>query len=142
MPAKKETATSKFLREPKMFSMPHDTRRPLVDTTGSNADIHPHRLTAARQVSVFGTGISIFLLHFLVYQWFQEVCHIYGDYSVGSQLLWITTAVFQTSGLVLMTIADLDMNLYVSKRKRAVLAGIVYYGRRIDRSKCSYFIPH
>ena len=118
-----------------MKNMLHDAQRPLLATSASGSvDGAPTTKAAqATQASIFGAGMCIFLLHFLVLQWF---------YPLGWQALWIATALFQTCGLVLMTIADLDMNLYVSKRKRAVLAGIVYYGRRIDRTNCSYFISH
>ena len=125
--------------------MLHDAQRPLLATSASGSvDGAPTTKAAqATQASIFGAGMCIFLLHFLLVQWFGAVVNNgHNPFSFGSQALWIATALFQTCGLVLMTIADLDMNLYVSKRKRAVLAGIVYYGRRIDRSKCSYFIPH
>ena len=123
--------------------MLHDARRPLL-ATWSSGSVDSATTTAAQatQASIFGAGMCIFLLNFLVFLWFEAAFQHHGKFSFGSQALWIATALFQTCGLVLMTIADLDMNLYVSKRKRAVLAGIVYYGRRIDRSKCSYFIPH
>ena len=124
--------------------MLHDAQRPLLATSASGSVDGAPTMKAAQatQASIFGAGMCIFLLNFLAKQWFAVAVHNYGQFSFGSQALWIATALFQTCGLVLMTIADLDMNLYVSKRKRAVLAGIVYYGRRIDRSKCSYFIPH
>ena len=124
--------------------MLHDAQRPLLATSASGSVDGAPTTTAAQatQASIFGAGMCIFLLNFLVFQWFHAVIDNDHPFSFGSQALWIATALFQTCGLVLMTIADLDMNLYVSKRKRAVLAGIVYYGRRIDRSKCSYFIWH
>ena len=124
--------------------MLHDAQRPLLATSasGSVGGAPTTKAAQATQASIFGAGMCIFLLNFLVYRWFVAVIDNGHIFSFGSQALWIATALFQTCGLVLMAIADLDMNLYVSKRKRAVLAGIVYYGRRIDRSKCSYFIPH
>ena len=128
--------------------MLHDARRSLLATSASGSvDGAPTTKAAqATQASIFGAGMCIFLLNFLVNQWFRALelnaPGLHGSSTSGSRALFIATALFQTCGLVLMTIADLDMNLYVSKRKRAVLAGIVYYGRRIDRSKCSYFIPH
>ena len=124
--------------------MLHDAQRPLLATSASGSVDGAPTTTAAQatQASIFGAGMCIFLLNFLLVQWFKAVVYNHGHFSFGSQALWIATALFQTCGLVLMTIADLDMNLYVSKRKRAVLAGIVYYGRRIDRTNCSYFISH
>ena len=114
--------------------MLHDAQRPLLATSASGSvDGAPTTKAAqATQASIFGAGMCIFLLNFLVFQWFHAVIDNDHPFSFGSQALWIATALFQTCGLVLMTIADLDMNLYVSKRKRAVLAGIAYYGRRID----------
>ena len=111
--------------------MLNDAQRPLLATaaSGSVDGAQTTKAAQATQASIFGAGMCIFLLNFLVDQWFTAAAQYYGTFSFGSQALWIATALFQTCGLVLMTIADLDMNLYVSKRKRAVLAGIVYYGR-------------
>ena len=113
--------------------MLHDARRPLLAAwSSSSVDIATMKAAQATQASIFGAGMCIFLLNFLLVQWFKAVVYNHGHFSFGSQALWIANALSQTCGLVLMTIADLDMDLYVSKRKRAVLAGIVYYGRQID----------
>ena len=113
-----------------------DARRPLLATSASvdGAALPTTTRAQATQSSIFGAGMCIFLLSFLVYQCFEAVQYHRSQTAsekLPRQALWIANGLFQTGGLVLTTIADLDMNLYVSRRKRAVLAGIVYYGRLI-----------
>ena len=115
--------------------MLHDARRSLLAAWNSGSvDSATTKAAQATQASIFGAGMCIFLLNFLVFQWFLIITDNYSPFSFGPQALLVATALFQSCGLVLMTIADLDMDLYVSKRKRAMLVGIAYYGRQIDQT--------
>jgi hypothetical protein len=85
--------------------------------------------TDPEQAFVFSMGLRFFMVGFLLWRIMNSLDNA-NSYRTGvvGQLCWAFFAVFQTGGLLQMTVADVDMNVYAKQHKNGVLAGIVYYG--------------
>jgi hypothetical protein len=102
-------------------------RKPTVSQLSSDWSVESDRSTLnvwffgqkdTPQGVVFCVGLGIFILGY--------ICHLWGDhlpqYDYDEVIMYMFYGLCQTAGLVIMTLADLDVNTYLARKPHRVLA--------------------
>ena len=100
-------------------------QEPLLRASVSSTD-----QTDPKQAFIFSVGMRFFMAGFLLWRAMDSLNTGSGNNSdlsgVVGQFCWAFFAIFQTGGLLVMTVADIDMNVYAKQHKTGVLASVVY----------------
>ena len=97
-------------------------QEPLLRASVSSTD-----QTDPKQAFIFSVGMRFFMAGFLLWRAMDSL-NTASKTGVVGQFCWAFFAIFQTGGLLVMTVADIDMNVYAKQHKTGVLASVVYYG--------------